>query len=91
MSLTDPQRAVLRALADHLVPSGPFPSGSALGADAGVAQALAGLAPDQLAGLLALLDVCAVVVDELHLDALDRRPDRARLALAVGVVEGRDR
>ena len=58
MNLTDPQRAILRALADHLVPpgAGPFPSGSALGADLGVAQALAALAPEQLGGLLALLD-----------------------------------
>ena len=30
-------------------------------------------------------------VDELHLDAVDRGADRARLALAVGVVEGGDR
>ena len=36
-------------------------------------------------------DVVAVVVDDLHLDALDRRADRARLALAVGVVERRHR
>ena len=40
---------------------------------------------------LALLDVVAVVVDQLHLDALDRRADRADLALLVGVVEGGDR
>ena len=33
----------------------------------------------------------AVVVDDLHLDALDRRADRAGLALAVGMVERRDR
>ena len=40
---------------------------------------------------LALRDLVAVVVDDLHLDAGDRRADRARLALAVGVVERRDR
>ena len=40
---------------------------------------------------LALRDLVVVVVDDLHLDALDRRPDRARLAVAVGVVEGRHR
>src|SRR5829696_7900146 len=40
---------------------------------------------------LALLDLVAVVVDDLHLDALDRRADRARLALPVGVVERRHR
>ena len=36
-------------------------------------------------------DLVAVVVDELHLAALDRRPDRAGLALAVGMVERGDR
>src|SRR3954464_12781826 len=40
---------------------------------------------------LALAHLVAVLVDDLHLDALDRRPDGARLALLVGVVEGRDR
>src|SRR3954462_1575847 len=64
-NLTDHQRAVLRALADELVPAlrrdddatGFWgASGSALGADAGVAQALGALPPEQLAGLLALLD-----------------------------------
>ena len=63
--LTDNQRAVLRALADTLVPSlrrdedatGFWASsGSDLGADAGVAQALAQLPPEQLSGLLGLLD-----------------------------------
>jgi choline dehydrogenase-like flavoprotein len=63
--LTDSRRAVLRALADNLVPalsrdadpSGFWAaSGSALGADAGVAQALAALPPEQRNGLLALLD-----------------------------------
>src|ERR1019366_204592 len=44
-------------------------------------------ADDDLADL-ALVDVLAVVVDDLHLDALDRSADRAGLALAVGVVEG---
>ena len=33
----------------------------------------------------------AVVADELHLDAFDRRADRPGLALAVGMVEARDR
>src|SRR3954449_11017667 len=63
--LTDSRRAVLRALADNLVPAlardeDPTgfwaASGSALGADAGVAQALATLPQEQLSGLLALLD-----------------------------------
>src|SRR4051794_7090563 len=63
--LTDHQRAVLRALADELVPAlrrdddvtGFWAaSGSALGADAGVAQVLQGLPPEQRQGLLALLD-----------------------------------
>jgi hypothetical protein len=40
---------------------------------------------------LALVDLLAVLVDDLHLHALDRRADRADLALAVGVVEGGDR
>jgi hypothetical protein len=31
------------------------------------------------------------LVGELHLHALDRRPDRPRLALTIGVVERRDR
>ena len=35
--------------------------------------------------------VVAVVIDDLHLDALDRRTDRTRLALVVGMVEGRHR
>src|SRR5215210_2852925 len=43
-------------------------------------------ADDDLADL-ARRQVVVVVVDHLHLDALDRRADRARLALAVGVVE----
>src|SRR3954453_6261638 len=47
-------------------------------------------ADDDLAHLT-LRDVPAVLVDDLHLDALDRRADRAGLALAVGVVEGGDR
>ena len=63
--LTDHQRAVLRALADELVPAlrrdddatGFWAaSGSALGADTGVAQALLELPPEQRQGLLALLD-----------------------------------
>src|SRR4051812_7236857 len=63
--IAEHQRAVLRALADQLVPavartadpSGFWAaSGSALGADAGVAQALAALPPEQLHGVLALLD-----------------------------------
>ena len=45
---------------------------------------------DDLADL-ALLDLVAVVVEQLHLDALDRRADGADLALLVGVVEGGDR
>ena len=40
---------------------------------------------------LALRDLLAVLVPDLHLDALDRRADRSRLALAAGVVERRDR
>src|SRR3954454_9448286 len=40
---------------------------------------------------LALAHLLAVLVDRLHLHALDRGADRAGLALAVGVVEGRDR
>ena len=40
---------------------------------------------------LALVDLVAVVVDHLHLDALDRGADRAGLALLVGVVERRHR
>ena len=63
--LTVGRRAVLRALADLLVPSltrdgdrSGFwaASGSDLGADAGVAQALLALPPEQLQGVLALLD-----------------------------------
>lgn len=62
---TDAHRAVLRALADTLVPSLERPddptrfwelSGSDLGADAAVEQALLGLPDDQRAGLLTLLD-----------------------------------
>src|SRR3954447_18160397 len=45
---------------------------------------------DDLADL-ALVDLVAVVVDDLHLDALDRRADRALLALALAVVERGDR
>jgi choline dehydrogenase-like flavoprotein len=64
-TLSDSRRAVLRALADELVPAlrrNEDPTGfwaaggSALGADAGVAQALQGLQPEQAAGILALLD-----------------------------------
>src|SRR5512132_4032421 len=62
---TDHHRAVLRALADELVPalrrdddaSGFWAaSGSALGADAAVAQALQALPPEQQAGVLAVLN-----------------------------------
>ena len=65
LQLTDSQRMVLRALADTVVPSlrrdedatGFWASsGSDLGADAGVVQALAQLPQEQLAGLLGLLD-----------------------------------
>ncbi len=65
MQLSDSQRAVLRALADTVVPSlrrdedatGFWASsGSDLGADAGVAQALTQLPQEQLTGLCALLD-----------------------------------
>ena len=65
LQLTDSQRAVLRALADTVVPSlrrdedatGFWASsGSDLGADAGVAQALGLLPQEQLTGLLGLLD-----------------------------------
>ena len=49
------------------------------------------VAPDHDLADLALRDLVAVVVDDLHLDALDRSPDRAGLALAVGVVERGDR
>src|SRR5918997_5477275 len=45
---------------------------------------------DDLADL-ALRDIVAVVVDDLHLDALDRGADGADLALLVGMVEGGDR
>jgi choline dehydrogenase-like flavoprotein len=63
--LTDSQRAVLRALADTVVPSlqrdeDPTgfwaASGSDLGADVGVAHVLAGLPDEQRTGLLSLLD-----------------------------------
>jgi len=63
--LTDSQRAVLRALADTVVPSLPrdedptgfwAASGSDLGADVGVAHVLAGLPDEQRTGLLSLLD-----------------------------------
>jgi choline dehydrogenase-like flavoprotein len=65
LQLTDSQRAVLRALADTVVPSlrrdedatGFWASsGSDLGADACVAEVLAQLPQEQLAGLLGLLD-----------------------------------
>jgi choline dehydrogenase-like flavoprotein len=65
LQLTDSQRAVLRTLADTVVPSLQrdedaagfwVSSGSDLGADACVAQALAQLPQEQLAGLLGLLD-----------------------------------
>ena len=49
------------------------------------------VAADRDLAHLALLDRLAVVVDDPHLDALDRRADRARLALLVGVVERGDR
>ena len=49
------------------------------------------LAPDRDLADLALLDVLAVVVDQLHLDAAHRHADRARLALDVGLVERGDR
>src|SRR5215216_349210 len=48
-------------------------------------------ADGDLADGVRALDIVAVVVDELHLDALDRGADRTGLALAVGVVEGGDR
>lgn len=63
--LTDNHRAVLRALADTVVPSLPrdddptgfwAASGSDLGADAAVAEVLAGLPDEQRTGLLSLLD-----------------------------------
>ena len=63
--LTDSRRGVLRALADNLFPAldrdaDPTgfwaTSGGDLGADAGVAQALLRLPPEQLHGVLALLD-----------------------------------
>jgi hypothetical protein len=65
LQLTDSQRVVLRAPADTVVPSlrrdedatGFWASsGSDLGADACVAQALAQLPQEQFAGLLGLLD-----------------------------------
>jgi hypothetical protein len=40
---------------------------------------------------LALLDVVVVLVDDFHLDALDRCADGADLALAIGMVERRHR
>ncbi len=63
--LTDNHRAVLRALADTVIPSLPrdddptgfwAASGSDLGADAAVAEVLAGLPDEQRTGLLSLLD-----------------------------------
>ncbi|MBU3751220.1 MAG: oxidoreductase, partial [Mycobacterium sp.] len=63
--LSDNQRAVLRALADTVVPSMPrdddptgfwAASGSSLGADAAVAQVIGGLPDAQRTGLLSLLD-----------------------------------
>ncbi|HSS25499.1 MAG TPA: GMC family oxidoreductase [Mycobacterium sp.] len=65
LQLTDSQRAVLRALADTVVPSMRrdedatgfwASSGTDLGADDCVVQALAQLPQEQLAGLLGLLD-----------------------------------
>src|SRR4051794_27425863 len=47
-------------------------------------------ADDDLADLAAM-HLVVLLVDDLHLDALDRGTDRARLALAVGVVEGSHR
>ncbi len=63
--ITDNHRAVLRALADTIVPSIPrdddptgfwAASGSAMGADIAVAQVISGLPDDQRHGLLSLLD-----------------------------------
>lgn len=63
--LTDNQNAVLRALADTVVPSLPrdddptgfwAASGSSLGADVAVAHVLAGLPDEHRTGLLSLLD-----------------------------------
>ncbi len=63
--LTDIQRAVLRALADTVVPAMPraddptgfwAASGSSLGADAAVAQVISELPDEQRHGLLSLLD-----------------------------------
>ena len=63
--ITDNHRAVLRALADTIVPSMPrdddptgfwAASGSALGADVAVAQVIATLPEEQANGLLSLLD-----------------------------------
>lgn len=63
--LTDTHRAILRALADTVVPSMPreddptgfwAASGSDLGADVAVAQVLSGLPEEQFTGLLSLLD-----------------------------------
>jgi len=66
--LTDAQRATLRAVCDTYVPSLPRAgdddgfwgrSASAVGADAGLAQVMATLPPDQSGGLARLLDVLA--------------------------------
>jgi choline dehydrogenase-like flavoprotein len=63
--ITDNHRAVLRALADTIVPSMPrdddptgfwAASGSSLGADVAVAQVISGLPEEQGNGLLSLLD-----------------------------------
>lgn len=63
--ITDNHRAVLRALADTVVPSMPrdddptgfwAASGSAMGADVAVAQVISGLPEEQGNGLLSLLD-----------------------------------
>ncbi len=65
MQMTDNHGEVLRALADTVVPAMPreddpngfwAASGSSLGADAGVAQAIAGMPEAQRTGLLSLLD-----------------------------------
>ncbi len=50
-----------------------------------------GVAPDRDLADLSGGQVVAVVVDDLHLDASDGGPDRARLSLALGMVEGRHR
>ncbi len=49
------------------------------------------MAADRDLAHLAGRDGPAVVVDEPHLDPLDRRADRAGQTLAVGVVEARHR